>query len=617
MIRKLQLVVVAAVAAAWMAPAAQATDYCVAPNTSCGGTNVGTFEAALDAADNANDADRIFLGAATYKAAAATGFSYDAPGSPVEVLGAGTGQTILTGQIGGSGSMLFLVGGAGSSIHDLTMRLPQNAAAGFAGLTTNRLARRIEVVEALTQANVRTGVRLPGGSLEDSTVMIGGVQNTTGVSTFFGSVRDSTIEARNAVVVDSAATLERLVLRGGAVGLHAQGSTTITDSLIEVTEPTGTAISTRTQPLQDATVNTDGVTLVGPGTAGSTGAHADTSQANPQNATVNLANAVLRGFGQALVTFANGAGEADINASYSDYDPSGNSDTGPGSITASNVTNLGDARFVNAASGDFRLRFDSPLIDVGEPGAPTTSTDLGGGARLVDGDAVPGARRDIGAYEYQAQPPLAAISGPAAALAGAQVTFSGEGSSDADPGDTIAAYAWTVDGVPAGGEPTLNAVFQTAGAHSVGLTVTDPSGHHGSTAQVITVTGLPIDTTAPVISNLRARPARVQRGRPVSFRFSLDEAASVRVKIQRVMPGRREAGACRKPSARNRDARRCTRRVLVTSLTKKGTSGANRVRFPGKVRGRALPKGRYQALVIATDAAGNRSASRRTSFTVS
>jgi hypothetical protein len=38
---------------------------------------------------------------------------------------------------------------------------------------------------------------------------------------------------------------------------------------------------------------------------------------------------------------------------------------------------------VNAAGGDFRPRFDSPLRDVGEPGAPTTTLDLSGGARLV------------------------------------------------------------------------------------------------------------------------------------------------------------------------------------------------------------------------------------------
>src|SRR6266508_662849 len=109
-----RLLLLLAVAAAWMAPAAHAADYCVAPNTSCGGTNVATFEAALGAADDSIDSDRIFLGAATYTAPTATGFAYSAQSAPVEIAGAGSGQTILTGQIGGSSHVLFLNAGPGS-----------------------------------------------------------------------------------------------------------------------------------------------------------------------------------------------------------------------------------------------------------------------------------------------------------------------------------------------------------------------------------------------------------------------------------------------------------------------------------------------------------------------
>jgi hypothetical protein len=45
--------------------AAQATDFCVAPNMACGGTNVATLQTALATADDAADADRVFLGEAT------------------------------------------------------------------------------------------------------------------------------------------------------------------------------------------------------------------------------------------------------------------------------------------------------------------------------------------------------------------------------------------------------------------------------------------------------------------------------------------------------------------------------------------------------------------------
>src|SRR3954469_21177603 len=129
-----RLLAAALAVAAWLAPAAHATDYCVAPNTSCGGTHVASFEAAIDAADNNNDLDRIFLGAATYTAPTMSGYSYGNLLAPVEIIGAGVGQTILTGQLGGSNAVLFLQPGpTGSSIHDLTVHLPQNVAGGFAG----------------------------------------------------------------------------------------------------------------------------------------------------------------------------------------------------------------------------------------------------------------------------------------------------------------------------------------------------------------------------------------------------------------------------------------------------------------------------------------------------
>src|SRR6478672_6493405 len=94
-VRLAPVLVTAALLCAWLAPAAQATDYCVAPNTTCGGTNVANFQTALDLADNAANADRIFLGAATYMAPTASGFSYGLASGPVEIIGAGIGQSIL------------------------------------------------------------------------------------------------------------------------------------------------------------------------------------------------------------------------------------------------------------------------------------------------------------------------------------------------------------------------------------------------------------------------------------------------------------------------------------------------------------------------------------------
>lgn len=104
---------------------AAATDYCVAPNTACGGTNVATFQAAIDAADDAANADRIFLGAAVYTAPTTAGFNYDAPTFPVEIVGAGRASTELTAPSAAI-AVMTREGGAGSLIRDLTVALPAN-----------------------------------------------------------------------------------------------------------------------------------------------------------------------------------------------------------------------------------------------------------------------------------------------------------------------------------------------------------------------------------------------------------------------------------------------------------------------------------------------------------
>lgn len=74
--------------------------------------------------------------------------------------------------------------------------------------------------------------------------------------------------------------------------------------------------------------------------------------------------------------------------------------------------NLGsDPRFANEAQGNLRLNADSSCLDSGfdlvdlDPLSPglqlLPAEDLVGARRIADGDGVPGARVDLGAYERQ------------------------------------------------------------------------------------------------------------------------------------------------------------------------------------------------------------------------
>jgi hypothetical protein len=132
------------------------------------------------------------------------------------------------------------------------------------------------------------------------------------------------------------------------------------------------------------------------------------------------------------------------------------------------------------------------------------------------------------------------------------------------------------------------------------------------------------DRTRPVLSQLRVSPSRfaARRGRGRSarggstVRWRVSEAATVRLRVQRVRSGFRSGGRCVARRPRRGTVRRCTRFVTVLTLTRRAAAGRTAMRFAGLVRGRALGPGRYRLEGRATDAARNASLPRRASFTI-
>jgi hypothetical protein len=133
--------------------------------------------------------------------------------------------------------------------------------------------------------------------------------------------------------------------------------------------------------------------------------------------------------------------------------------------------------------------YESSLIDAGSDRSDDVH-DFQGLPRVVDGDGDGVARRDIGAWEYQREPPVAVL-GDEHVPAGKTAVIDGSASDDPDDGDFgFLSYAWKVDGAPVQNlSDRLQTVFATPGPHAVELTVSDPAGLSDTATATITADG--------------------------------------------------------------------------------------------------------------------------------
>jgi hypothetical protein len=165
-----------------------------------------------------------------------------------------------------------------------------------------------------------------------------------------------------------------------------------------------------------------------------------------------------------------------------------------------------------------------------------------------------------------------------------------------------------LDGNP-GFEVLMQVTFCPAGQPCVGG---GPGGGGG-----IPVLGRPVfgPNVFRVAPGRTPRVARAKLG--TTLRFTLDKAASVKIAIQRPANGRRSKGKCRKPSAKLRGAKRCTRWTTVGTLTRKSlAAGEAKVPFTGRIGAKALKPGRYRASITPTDSAGLEGKPRTAAFRV-
>jgi hypothetical protein len=136
----------------------------------------------------------------------------------------------------------------------------------------------------------------------------------------------------------------------------------------------------------------------------------------------------------------------------------------------------------------------------------------------------------------------------------------------------------------------------------------------------------PVDRTRPALSGYRLSPKAfrplVSRGsiaaspRGTTVRYALSEAARTTFTVQVKKSGRKLGRRCVAPKRSNRRKKRCHRFVKVGGFAHSGKAGTNRLRFSGRVKRRALKRGRYRLLAVAVDAAGNRSTQLSRAFRI-
>jgi hypothetical protein len=119
-------------------------------------------------------------------------------------------------------------------------------------------------------------------------------------------------------------------------------------------------------------------------------------------------------------------------------------------------------------------------------------------------------------------------------------------------------------------------------------------------------------------SSATALSARRRRSTPrgTEFRYTLNKAATVTIRVERVLAGRKVGRKCLAATRRRRFKPRCTRFSLAGTLTRRAQAGSNKTVFSGRIGRRTLGLGTYRAVATAIDAAGAKSASRHVFFTV-
>jgi hypothetical protein len=511
------------------APAYAATNVlCVGiVDPSCSPTVVNTIQQAIAAANIDGMDSLILVGAATYSDGP---YQLNGGSESLTLQGSGEGSTIIT--LADSVAANAYINSDGATVRDLTVVMAGGAnSLNDAGINLYNGGWADHVtVEGPTTQNAK-GVGLTDGTLTHSTVVM---TLTGGTRAVYGqggnTVTDSTLEGYQSYVFSSSSvdTLSRVTIRAGNTGVSVDsGTINIDNSVIDL--GTADAIGVQAANFNNSSdpriVNADHLTIVG-GTGASRGVWAYAAAPGAvQTTTVNLSNSVVHGPATSLHAQASNVGQvspstATINVSYSDFGAT-QADSGTNgtavitSAAAGNVQDV-DPLFVAAGAGDYRLSASSPLVDKGDPAPGGPTLDRAGKPRVVDGDTVLGAVRDMGAYEAPdvTAPQTTITSGPTGLVSDATPTFG----FSSEPGATFQCR------IDAGAFAACSSPFTTPtlgnGPHTFAVRAVDAATNVDASPAT---RGFTVDTVAPETTFTRT-PGKTVFTTRVKFRFISNEA---------------------------------------------------------------------------------------------
>lgn len=249
---------------------------------------------------------------------------------------------------------------------------------------------------------------------------------------------------------------------------------------------------------------------------------------------------------------------------------------------------------------------------------------------------------NVRGFVYDAGPSLSAVTIPTTTQVGQPATFSM--ASPISLWRPLIGVTWAFgDGTTASGLATTHTYTQP-GEYHVTASAADgqllapgfPERHvENSVSGTILVTPSPVTSSpktatplaVPAIAHVheshrvwRERIPRKHRNRPpvgTTFTFSLNEQATVNFAFTQRLTGREVGQKCVARSRKNAKRKACKRTVTAGTLSFAGHSATNKVVFQGRTsHSKKLLPGRYTLIVTAVNAAGEKSAPEKLSFTI-